>query len=111
MINWNELDQLSLPKGIVLAANFQPKTYGYSEKIIGYIYEEGGVIKCENEYELLEGCTHYVKVNDFDVSPSRDEESNTRETNCTKRLNLLPQIIHEGRDLGKVTILVPKEFK
>tara|TARA_R110002096_G_scaffold289737_7_gene484016 strand:+ start:3935 stop:4144 length:210 start_codon:yes stop_codon:yes gene_type:complete len=67
MIKWTKIDKKNLPEETVLAANFKPFTYGYTEKVIGYIHIENDVIICENGHEVLEGCTHYVKVNEFDV--------------------------------------------
>ena len=68
-MKWIEINKKELPKTEVLVANFKPKTYGYSEKIIGYIYIENGIIICENEHEQLEGCTHYININQFDIKP------------------------------------------
>jgi hypothetical protein len=64
---WIKLDKENLPEIEVLAANFKAKTYGYKEKCIGYLNEELGEISCENEHELLGGCTHYVPIHDYDL--------------------------------------------
>ncbi len=53
MINWTIINTDNLPEEKVLAANFKPYSYGYTEKIIGHVYIEHGKIFCENEYELL----------------------------------------------------------
>ena len=67
MIKWTKIDKENLPEETVLAANFKPYTYGYTEKVIGYLHIDDDVVKCENEYEVLEGCTHFVEINEFDV--------------------------------------------
>lgn len=67
-MEWVLIDKMNLPNKEVLAANFQPGTYGYKEKLIGYLGEsEEGVIGCESDNELLENCTHYIDLNLFDI--------------------------------------------
>ena len=67
-MNWIKIDKNKLAKKEVLGANFKPATYGYKEKIIGYLHEsEEGFICCESEYELLENCTHYIDMNEHDI--------------------------------------------
>lgn len=66
-MEWIKLNKENLPEHEVLAANFKPRTYGYNEKLIGYLNYEDGEIVCENEHEVLEGCTHYIDINKHDV--------------------------------------------
>lgn len=73
-MNWIKIDRNNLPKKEVLAANFQPGTYGYKEKIIGFVDEsEEGFIGCESESELLENCTHYIDMNEHDIIEKSEE--------------------------------------
>lgn len=67
-IMWIKIDLENLPEHDVLAANFKARTYGYKEKCIGYLTaNDEGMASCENEYELLEGVTHYIDINKHDV--------------------------------------------
>ena len=69
-MEWIKIDKENLYEdGEVLAANFTKKTYGYGEKIIGYLHvgDDTGEVCCENEYELLNGATHYININEHDV--------------------------------------------
>lgn len=67
-MEWIEIDLKNLPKREVLAANFESGTYGYKEKIIGYVSLNGYESAiCENEDYLLENATHYIPINDFDI--------------------------------------------
>ena len=49
-MKWIKIDKNNLPDKTVLCANFKPYTYGYEEKIIGFIGIENNIIKCENEF-------------------------------------------------------------
>lgn len=68
-MEWEKIDIENLPDKKVLAANFAPGTYGYKEKIIGYIglLEGNDRSHCENDHEILENCTHFIPINDFDI--------------------------------------------
>ena len=66
-MKWIEINEDSLPMRKVLAANFKARTYGYKEKLIGYLSLDTGDIVCENESEVLGGCTHYIDLNKFDI--------------------------------------------
>lgn len=66
-MEWIKIDTDNLPKHEVLCANFEPRTYGYREKLIGYLSNENGDISCESESEMLEGCTHFIDINKFDL--------------------------------------------
>ncbi len=67
-MKWKDIDKKRMPKETVLAANFGPSTYGYKEKLIGWLYvNEQGVICCENEFEVLENCTHFILINHYDI--------------------------------------------
>lgn len=67
-MEWIKIDRNNLPDVEVLAANFKPETYGYTEKIIGYVaLNDDGIIFCESENEILENCTHYIEINKHDV--------------------------------------------
>jgi len=63
-MEWILIDKDNLPEGEVLAANFKKGTYGYSEKLIGYLYED---MICSSDDEQLENCTHYIEINKHDV--------------------------------------------
>jgi hypothetical protein len=64
---WKELDKNNLPEKEVLAANFKARTYGYKEKLLGYLSKDLGEITCESDNEVLNGCTHYIAIHDFDT--------------------------------------------
>ena len=67
-MEWIKIDKENVYEdGEVLAANFQAGTYGYKEKVIGYLIIEDGEICCENEYERLENATHYINLNEHDL--------------------------------------------
>lgn len=67
-MKWIELDKSELPTKEVLVANFQPRTFGYKEKLIGYVYmEDDGKFSCESEDSMLNNCTHYIDIHQFDV--------------------------------------------
>ena len=66
-MEWIELVQFdALPHGEVLAANFKPGTFGYKEKLVGYLRLEGDVTVCSDENTVLENVTHYIPINDYD---------------------------------------------
>ncbi len=64
---WIKIDKENLPEGKVLAANFKARTYGYKEKLIGYMYIDENEISCEGVGVTLSGCTHYIDINKHDV--------------------------------------------
>lgn len=67
-MNWIKIDLENLPTGIVLAANFKEDTFGYKDKMIGYIYlYDDGLLCCESDREVLENVTHYIDINKFDL--------------------------------------------
>lgn len=70
-MEWIEIDKNSLPDDEVLAANFQKRTQGYKEKLIGYLHKEnnsfGEVVQCEDEHQVLTHFTHYIPIHEFDV--------------------------------------------
>ena len=61
-----KIDKNDLPIDEIIAANFMPFTYGYKEKLLGYLYIKGDTIICENDNEMLENCSHYIPINKFD---------------------------------------------
>ena len=67
VMKWIEIDVERWPNDEVLCANFKEKTYGYKEKLIGFIELRNDILICENEQERLEGVTHYIKISDFDL--------------------------------------------
>lgn len=74
-MNWIKININKLPKGEVLAANFKPYSYGYKEKLIGYLsVTDEGNVDCEDDYTMLSDCTHYIPINDFDLK--EDETDN-----------------------------------
>jgi hypothetical protein len=68
-MNWTPIDLNNLPQETVLAANFKPMSYGYKEKILGYVdfSKEEDCVVCESENEMLLNVTHYIKINDYDL--------------------------------------------
>ena len=66
-MEWIKIDEINLPEKNVLAANFMSGTYGYKEKLIGFLQKDSGDIICENEHEILGGCTHYIDLDKYDV--------------------------------------------
>jgi hypothetical protein len=70
IMEWIKIDPNNLPDREVLAANLKKGTYGYTEKNLGYLElsdnEYEGVI-CNNEYEELHNCTHYIDIHKFDI--------------------------------------------
>lgn len=67
MIDWLKIDRENLPENEVLAACFEKGEYGYGEKIVGYLHQDGGAIVCENDGESLGYITHYIDIHKFDV--------------------------------------------
>ncbi len=65
-MEWIKLEFDTMPKNEVLAANFAKGTYGYKEKIVGYVNFDGEIFSCESA-ELLENCTHYIDINKHDI--------------------------------------------
>lgn len=67
-MEWIKLTKENEPEGEVLCANFQSKTYGYKEKIVGYLsINEEGYAEAENEHEVLENVTHFIDLKLFDL--------------------------------------------
>lgn len=67
-MKWTPIDTNNLPDKEILAANFKQGSYGYKEKLLGYIgVGDDGVICCENDNEVLENCTHYIDLSKFDL--------------------------------------------
>ncbi len=66
---WMKLDEDCIPEVQVLAANFKEGTYGYKEKLVGYLYysddEECVVCSCD-DVELL-NVTHYINIDKYDI--------------------------------------------
>lgn len=67
-----------VPDEEVLAANFEPGTYGYKEYIIGYVSEvkctepdwHNGKCYAENDNEILDNVTHWMPL----PEPPKEEE-------------------------------------
>lgn len=61
----------NLPLHEVLAANFNPTSPQYKQKVIGQLLygdpKEGFV--CWNVDHYLENCTHYIDINKWDIEP------------------------------------------
>jgi len=66
-MEWIKIKKGEILEGKLLVANFKPHTYGYREKIIGYLREENEGFVCENEHEILNGATHYINIKQFDI--------------------------------------------
>ena len=65
-MEWKLIDKKQLPENEILAGNFMSRTYGYKEKLLGYLHEEDGVIVCESDNETLDGVTHYIDIKKYD---------------------------------------------
>ena len=63
-MEWLPIDRENIPDGEVLVANFNKGSYGYKEKIIGYVND---AFCCENLHQSLDGCTHYIRLSDYDL--------------------------------------------
>lgn len=71
-MKWIPIDPNDIPEGEVLAANFDPNTYGYKEKIIGKISTAMGTsgkdrLLVENDHETLYHVTHYIIMDQYDI--------------------------------------------
>lgn len=72
-MKWIKIDKRNLPKGEILCANFRPRTYGFKEKLIGYIHVVREVttktdkICCHSSTICLEEVTHYINIHEFDI--------------------------------------------
>ena len=65
-MEWIKLNINKLPDREVLTANFKKGSYGYREKMIGYVYKDGDKICCDGS-EMLENCTHYIEIDMHDI--------------------------------------------
>jgi len=67
-IIWIPIEVNKLPAGEVLAANFNPGTFGYKEKLVGTLSldDREDTIICEDENTQLKNCSHFVAVHDYD---------------------------------------------
>jgi len=67
-MQWIAVDKNNLPEHEVLAANFMPDTFGYQEKMIGYLaINTEGHLCASSEHEWLFNVTHYIDINKFDL--------------------------------------------
>lgn len=68
-MEWQKIDPQALPLGEVLAANFEPRTYGYKEKLVGYLSlnRQHGYVSCIQDGVELTSCTHYIDIHKFDI--------------------------------------------
>lgn len=68
-MEWIKLHKDKLPEHKVLAANFKEGTYGYTKKILGYVYyhEYDDNFGCVDEHLMLENCTHYIDIDKYDI--------------------------------------------
>jgi len=74
-MEWVEINKEKLPKKEVLAANFKLGTYGYKEKLVGYVcLDENGFLCCESDREVLENVTHFIDLTKFDIENYESEE-------------------------------------
>ena len=66
-MKWIPIDPDNLPKGEVLAINFDPAASGYKEALVGHLRQEKGThvtcVICEDNWQVVSGCTHYTDVN------------------------------------------------
>ncbi len=69
---WIKIEPNHLPQGEVLAGNFRQGTYGFKEKLIGYVcLVHHSEIVCEAGSEVLENVTHFIDIHKED--PEVDE--------------------------------------
>ena len=66
-MDWLKINRKKLPNNEILCANFKPHTYGYQEKMIGYVRVENDIVLCENEWEILENVTHYIDLHAHNI--------------------------------------------
>lgn len=66
-MKWIKLTKENEPQVEVLCANFESGTYGYKEKIMGYVSFIGDVGHASGESEDLENVTHFIDLNPFDL--------------------------------------------
>ena len=70
-MNWIKINKDDLPTGEVLAGNFESRTPGYKHKLIGNLYLNGaGNVVCDSGDTLLNHCSHYVDINNYDPDDS-----------------------------------------
>lgn len=68
-MKWLSIKEHGIPEGEVLAGNFTPGSYGYKEKLVGYIIEnKDGSIVCDSEETQLQGVTHFIYIHQHDPS-------------------------------------------
>lgn len=69
-MEWIKIDKDNLPENEVLAGNFGAGTYGYKEKIVGYLSydKEYDCIICSATGEELGNCTHYIDIHEHDIN-------------------------------------------
>lgn len=69
-MEWIPIDPENLPVGEVLAANFKVGSFGYREKMVGWLgnirLNTSGVY-CDSEGGTLNDVTHYIDIHKFDV--------------------------------------------
>jgi hypothetical protein len=66
-----------LPTHEVLAANFKRGSYGYKDKLIGYLYYTStGTLSCDADTMTLENCTHYIDINKYDLQDTEAVNNN-----------------------------------
>lgn len=67
-VGWHEiLDVNNLPQEEVVAANFKPRTMGFKEVLVGWLYYEEDIVSCRDEYQELLNVTHYMPIRDIDL--------------------------------------------
>ena len=64
-MEWIKIDPENLPKKEVLAANFKQGTYGYKEKLVGFIDITEDEVFCDSDRETLDNVTHYIVIDDI----------------------------------------------
>ena len=65
-MKWIQFDKSNLPKGEILAGNFEKGTFGYGEKLIGYIHTYSNIIHCVSESSSVKNVTHYIDIHQFE---------------------------------------------
>ena len=75
-MHWIKVTKENLPGKEVLALNYMKNTYGFKEKLLGYIYvddESTSGFACEDEGQILQSVTHFI---DPDSIPFPEEKEN-----------------------------------
>lgn len=65
-MKWVKLTENNIPSHEVLCGNFNKGTFGYKEKLIGYVIFDGEEFYCDNDTDSLGDVSHYIDIHDFE---------------------------------------------